>query len=71
MGIYDVIVCTLLSAGGVGLGVEPTTKFSKRKGGLGRTSIFTRGLLGKKEVTFIKGGGEVAIFTYKMDCTKI
>ena len=54
MSIYDVIVCTLLSAG---RGVEPTTKFSKRKGGLGRTSIFTRGLLGKKEVTFIKGGG--------------
>ena len=40
-------------------GVEPSTKFSKKKGGgkLDRTSTFRGGLLGKRGVTFFKAGG--------------
>ena len=37
--------------------VEPPTKFSKRGGrGLDRTSTFRGGLLGKRRITFFKGG---------------
>ena len=38
-----------------GGGVEPPTKFEK--GGLDRTSTFRGGLLGKRGVTFFRGGG--------------
>ena len=49
-------------------GVEPSTKFSKRRG-LDRTSAFRGGLLGKRGVTFFKGGEgvAVAIFTKKIN----
>ena len=41
-------------------GVEPSNKFSKKRGGgggLDRTSTFRGGLLGKRGVTFFKAGG--------------
>ena len=45
-------------------GVEPPTKFSKRRGGLDRTSTFRGRLLGKSVVTFFRGGGELQ-FSHK------
>ena len=71
--MIESIVCTpspsfLLEGGG---GVELPTKFSKRWE-LDRTSTFRGGLLGKRGVTFFRGGGvgwgwEAAIFTKKVN----
>ena len=41
---------------GGGGGIEPPTKFSKRGGGLDRTSTFKGGLLGKTGLTLFKEG---------------
>ena len=40
-----------------GKGVKPPTKFSKKGGGFDRISIFRAGLLGKKRVFILGGGG--------------
>ena len=52
----DYIVCTLPPAFLQGRGVEFPTKFSKRGGGLGRTSAFRGGLLRKRGGYFRAGG---------------
>ena len=56
------LVCTLLLRfyWSGARGVEPPTNFLKR-GGLVRTSTFRGGLLGKRWVTFFKGG--ISVFT--------
>ena len=57
-----IIVCTPLSAGGGG-GVERPTKFSKRGGGLDRSSVFRGRLLGKRGWLF--SGGLLQFFIKK------
>ena len=49
-------MCTPLSVGGKGGGVQPPTKFSKR-GGLDRTSTSGGGCWERGGVTFFRGGG--------------
>ena len=46
-----------MGGGGGGGGVETPTKFSKRGGGLDKTSTFRGMLLGERRVTFFSGGG--------------